>query len=170
MSKKNFSFLVIGVVAALGLACVPSPEAPEVPSEPTVAEIEEQMAELESHEAFLLSEMAKIGLVGEWAEDDPSTKWVACGNQFTPETKALAIKNLERYWEGTDSSDPIYKFKTMTEQHIRSGQYRWDGPWRPLCRALLDEYETLPLIQEQLDLERVEAQIREVKAKIRERE
>ena len=44
MSKRNFSFLVIGVVAALGLACVPSH---------TVAEIEEQIAALEADIEYL---------------------------------------------------------------------------------------------------------------------
>jgi hypothetical protein len=61
MSKRDFTFLVVGAAAALGLACVPSPEAPEVPSEPTVAEriaaTEEQIAAVEADIEYLKIEV-----------------------------------------------------------------------------------------------------------------
>ena len=53
MTKREIGFLVIGVVVALGLACGPSPEVPEVPSEPTVADIDAERMKLESDQAFL---------------------------------------------------------------------------------------------------------------------
>ena len=87
MSKRDFSFLVIGAVAALGLAygvlhfpsaevpeVVEAPEVAEVPSEPTVADIDAERMKLESDQAFLRSEMASMGLIlgeeidGTWSE------------------------------------------------------------------------------------------------------
>ena len=74
---KLKTFLVIGVVVGLTLACGPSPEAPEVPevpSEPTVADIDAERMKLESDQAFLRSEMASMGLIlgeeidGTWSE------------------------------------------------------------------------------------------------------
>ena len=77
MSKRDFSFLVVGVVVGLGLAygvfvspsaevaeVVEAPEAvevveaPEVPSEPTVADIDAERMKLEADQAYLRSEMA----------------------------------------------------------------------------------------------------------------
>jgi len=57
MSKRDFTFLVVGAVLAYGVFVFLSAEAPEVPSEPTVAEIDSERMKLEADQAYLMSEI-----------------------------------------------------------------------------------------------------------------
>ena len=161
MSKRNFSFLVIGVVVALGLACGPSPEVPEVPSEPTVADIDAERMKLESDMAYLLSEMASLGLILGRKIDGTWYGYGACGNQYTPEARAEALKNIQAV--------PVLA-KSSLLSDMRDTEYeaidftRLDTSGFPkglTCEALQDEYELLPRRLDQLPRERVQAQLRE---------
>ena len=67
MSKRNFSFLVIGAVAALGLAC-----------EPTGADIDSEIAVVEADQAYLEVEMSKVQLFPPGMEGPRTTTELTC--------------------------------------------------------------------------------------------
>ena len=154
MTKREITLVAFGAVAAAlgavaallayGVFVSPSAEVPEVPSEPTVAEIDSERMKLEADQAYLLSEMASLGLL-------PYSS-VACGNQYTPETRAEALKDVR----GRAYVDEEKIAEIQGGRYI----YRHGRPYLP-CEALLEEYELRQRRLDQLPRERVQAQLRE---------